>query len=158
MSNPESAREIEVAAEYDGTRLEATANGHPGLLAGSPRTRLVDSAVTDNDVFRNTQDGIVFQGVDVSTVSGNRVERNGRDGVVLDDSSKVQVSDNEVSRNGRDGIHVTNGSSDNTITRNDLERNGRFDAYDDTTGAGTAGTANTWRDNQIGTANRPGLR
>jgi len=31
-------------------RLEATANGRAGFLAGSPRSRLVDSAVADNDV------------------------------------------------------------------------------------------------------------
>jgi hypothetical protein len=33
-------------------RLEATANGQAGFLAGSTRSRLVDSAVTDNDVAR----------------------------------------------------------------------------------------------------------
>ncbi len=39
-----------------------------------------------------------------------------------------------------------------------MRNNAEHDAHDDSVGTGTAGTANTWADNEFRTANRDGLR
>jgi hypothetical protein len=60
--------------------------------------------------------------------------------------------------NAQDGIRFeAGGATGNLVIRNHLRRNGEHDCHDDTVGAGTAGTANTWRDNDALTENRPGL-
>jgi len=48
-------------------------------------------------------------------------------------------------------------SSNNRIVSNTMRQNDEHDAHDDTVGAGTAGTANYWIDNNCKTENRPGL-
>jgi parallel beta-helix repeat protein len=114
--------------------------------------------VSGNRVSDNTADGVQLAGVSGGLVVGNRVENNGTDGVVLDDTTGVLVFDNAVRRNGGDGLVLTNGSAGNVIFFNDLRQNDGFDAFDDTTGPLTGGTANLWFLNRIGTKNVPGLR
>lgn len=114
--------------------------------------------ISDNRVFGNFADGIQLAGVDRGRVTDNRVTENGGDGIVLDDTTRVRVSDNRVTENGGDGLVLTNGSADNRVSDNFLRWNAGFDAFDDTTGCGTGGTANHWFGNRIGTKNRPGLR
>jgi parallel beta-helix repeat protein len=111
-----------------------------------------------NDVDDSTLDGIRLTGTDGAVVVGNRVEDSGRDGIRLEDVTDAVVSLNRVSENERYGLAVVGDSKDNLIVLNDLRRNGTFDAFDDTTGAGTAGTANRWLLNRIGTASPAGLR
>jgi hypothetical protein len=48
-------------------------------------------------------------------------------------------------------------STGNQIVKNKMRGNGVFDAEDDSTGTGTAGTANVWKGNHCETQNRPGL-
>lgn len=114
--------------------------------------------VSANRVSENTADGVQLAGVSGGQVVGNRVEDNGTDGVVLDDSTGLIVTDNTVRRNGGDGLVLTNGSAGNVVFFNDLRQNDGFDAFDDTTGSLTGGTANLWFLNRIGTKNVPGLR
>jgi parallel beta-helix repeat protein len=115
------------------------------------------AVVTDNRVTNNTENGISLFNVTGGLVRGNRVEDNGRDGIALDGTSFVVVTGNRSRDNGRDGLRVTGESSFNLIFGNTLRRNGGFDAHDVTTGAGTAGTANLWFGNSIGTKNKAGL-
>ena len=79
------------------------------------------------------------------------------DGITLEDAQSNVILDNRVNNNRRDGIHVETPSAQNFIADNHLARNGRFDAYDASTGTGTAGTANTWAANFGSTENVPGL-
>ncbi|WP_190198111.1 right-handed parallel beta-helix repeat-containing protein [Streptomyces djakartensis] len=68
------------------------------------------------------------------------------------------ISSNLAFNNPRDGIRVdAGGNAGNQITGNVLRNNAEHDCHDDTVGAGTAGTANTWRSNAGLTENRPGL-
>jgi hypothetical protein len=65
---------------------------------------------------------------------------------------------NAARNNPRDGIRFdAGGNGGNRIFFNSLRNNAEHDCHDDTTGTGTAGTANTWRYNSGVTENRPGL-
>lgn len=114
--------------------------------------------VTGNRVFDNSQDGVDLVGVRGGLFAGNRVEGNGVDGVYLGDTTNVVVTGNRVRDNGGRGLVLTDGSSGNVVLGNALRGNAGFDAYDDTTGGRTAGTANFWFFNTIGTKNNSGLR
>ncbi len=118
----------------------------------------VGVVISCNRVFDNTGDGIDLIGVDRGFVTGNRVEGNGADGILLSGTTWVKVADNCVRENGGDGLVLTNGSADNMIFFNSLRGNFGVDAFDDTVGNGTAGTANRWFLNDIGSTNGPRLR
>jgi len=87
--------------------------------------------VKNNTISSFPQDGIVAESatdptagtLTESMIFGNTVENNGQDGIYLD------------------GADV-NGS--NQLFDNTAEGNTRFDCHDDTSGGGTAGTANLW--------------
>lgn len=117
--------------------------------------------IEKNHVSGSSFDGIRLNQTDLSTVSGNKSERNVRDGIRLqNDSDSNTVSDNLSRDNGRDGMRVDGDlaqSELNTIEQNKMLGNFEHDCHDDTTGGGTAATANFWI-NDIGkTENRPGL-
>jgi hypothetical protein len=67
-----------------------------------------------------------------------------------------KVSENKVEHVGRYGIAVT-GAPGNRLVDNEIEDSGTFDAFDDTTGSGTAGTANRWKGNDCDTSSPDGL-
>jgi len=68
------------------------------------------------------------------------------------------LAKNHAHDNGVDGIRIEGGGNGmNTITQNKLKKNDEHDCHDDTVGAGTGGTANTWTKNEGDTQNRPGL-
>ncbi len=115
-------------------------------------------AITDNQVTGSALDGIVLNGVDLIQVSGNHVTGSGRDGINVADTTRSLLLGNHVTASSRDGIHITGESSKNTIALNQLRANAGFDAFDDTTGTGTAGTADLWILNHLGTKSPAGLR
>lgn len=93
-------------------------------------------------------------------VSGNHVSRMADHGISTEAGASMlnsTVTGNTVTDGAANGIWIADGSSSNTLTANTLLRNGAYDCRDDTTGAGTAGTANTWSDNRAGTESKPGL-
>lgn len=68
------------------------------------------------------------------------------------------LAHNHISGNGRDGIRIeAGGNTGNRIEDNYLRGNAEHDCHDDTTGSGTAGTANVWFGNKAHTENRVGL-
>jgi parallel beta-helix repeat protein len=64
---------------------------------------------------------------------------------------------NESHDNGLDGIYVSGSSANNDIRENHMFADRELDARDDSTGHGTAGTANRWRRDRCKTDNRGGL-
>jgi parallel beta-helix repeat protein len=83
-------------------------------------------------------------------------------GITLQGANHITVDSNVVKNNARHGIYVDADSSDNVIKSNVSLNNARvdpngFDYNDDSTGDGTAGTDNTYRNNTGRTQNRPGL-
>ncbi|MGH2773819.1 MAG: right-handed parallel beta-helix repeat-containing protein [Actinomycetota bacterium] len=112
--------------------------------------------VLHNEVFEN--DNAVVLLSSVGTIVGhNDVWDNVFDGIQASDSSAGVIEHNDVAGSGRDGIYFDADTSDNLIRMNRAFDNVEHDAHDDSTGDGTAGTANEWIKNHCETANRPGL-
>jgi parallel beta-helix repeat protein len=95
--------------------------------------------------------GIEFDEVLASTISGNTANNNAMFGITLDDGSNNNtVSGNTVKNSGNSGIVVDSTCSGNTLSKNTATGNGvygGFDLEDDSSGAGTDSTANTWSGN-----------
>jgi parallel beta-helix repeat protein len=115
--------------------------------------------ITKNNIIGSTLDGIVLNlGTSAVVVSDNKVTASGRDGINVADTTLSLIEKNHVTTSSRDGIHLSGGASGIVVTHNKLKHNARWDAFDDTTGGGTAGTADLWFDNHIGTKSPSGLR
>lgn len=122
---------------------------------------------TDNVIEGNRVSGFgdagirLREGATRNVVRGNRVSRNGTgdegDGISLENADNNLVRGNRSEANRRDGLRADSASSGNRIERNRMTRNREHDCHDDSTGTGTAGTANVWRGNQGATENRRGL-
>lgn len=99
------------------------------------------NVVEDNELVNSAENGISlasFDPTDPTPPSDNRFEGN------------------EIAGSGVDGIHVFDGT-DNVFEENEIAGSGATDCVDDTSGSGTAGTANTWEDNEGQTSDPPGL-
>jgi parallel beta-helix repeat protein len=137
------------------------ANGGSGIrtrqLFGAP-TPNADAVIAHNDVSGFFRDGINLNDLVTSTILDNESSSNARHGLHLADGASNNVaSNNQARRNGVDGLRADGTASGNTIKRNVAQGNGAHDCHDDTFGLGTAGTANTWLQNQGRTQNRAGL-
>lgn len=127
--------------------------------------------IEHNDVLSSVTDGIILcgdmtQGCGPATglvVRSNKVEDNGGNGIVLFDADSNLLKSNHVEDNGTglsdatDGIRLDANSRGNEIRDNHLDDNVTHDCHDDSTGTGTALTANIWKGNHGETENRPGL-
>lgn len=123
--------------------------------------------VVDNHVQGGTGSGIWFflnpsfpQGRNVGAhLAGNVIERRGESGISADNGSLVgaHISGNVLNDNRLDGVRIGAGNHDNTVVGNTMLRNTEHDCHDETTGSGTAGTANVWSGNRALTENRVGL-
>ena len=143
------------------------------------------SGVTGATVSNNNSSNNLGEGIDVantsgSTFSNNTIGSNGQSGFVLsNNTTNNTVSSNSITGNGMWGVLVAdadlnnpnfftylntstasgNTFNQNTITGNDTSKTkGVFDVEDRSTGTGTAGTADTWRSNTIGTKKPSGLK
>ena len=127
--------------------------------------------ISHNDVFNNVSDGITLCG-DVSQgcgpamqniVRANDITNNGGSGILLIGANSNLLKANHIAGNGSvgpdltDGMRVDMNSSNNQVLNNQMNNNNTHDCHDDSVGMGTAGTANTWSNDQGNTQNRPGL-
>jgi Right handed beta helix region len=81
-----------------------------------------------------------------ATVSGNTVS-GGNYGIVVDGASSVRVEQNSTVRAANFGLYATKDASGNTFLNNiasGATGEGNYDCRDESSGGGTAGTANTW--------------
>jgi nitrous oxidase accessory protein NosD len=108
----------------------APASSGTGILLFQPGAVLVDS----NDVTAN-DDGIALIATQGATIRKNDV----RDQLVYD------------------GLYADAESTGNSFVGNRSLDNAEHDCHDESTGAGTAGTANEWKQNRGETENREGL-
>jgi parallel beta-helix repeat protein len=139
-------------------RGNTTFNNDEGILLFGDLVEVSDVTVELNLAFNNTFNGIGLFNVTDSTVRANVAKNNGFDGINLEASSDNQVFLNFASSNGRHGIALEEDTEDNVISFNKMFDNEEFDAFDASTGSGTAGTANIWRFNRFDTSNPEGLR
>jgi hypothetical protein len=146
------AREVS-EVDVDRNRIE---NCFQGIVVG------IFGQVYDNVVSRNSITECIDAGIIVSLAANNTVRfnlvRGNDDGVSLGfGATNTLVEANFATANRRDGLRATEGAVGNTFRSNLARFNAEHDCHDNSTGAGTAGTANTWVNNQGQTQNRPGL-
>jgi hypothetical protein len=98
-------------------------------------------------------------------VAGNDISRMRFDGIRADAAGfgdvpslvDSHIAQNRVTGSGRDGVHLGFRTSGNLVEDNVLVGSTSYDCYDESVGSGTAGTANTWQNNQATTENKAGL-
>jgi hypothetical protein len=125
--------------------------------------------ISHNDVFKNLSDAITLCGevgfgcgpATGIIVRSNDITDNGGSGLALFGADANLLKSNHIERNGApgdltDGIRVDTLSSGNQILDNHLLANLTHDCHDDSTGGGTAGTANFWKGNKGATDNKAG--
>ena len=80
-----------------------------------------------------------------SSASSNILRNNGYN-LSLYDTTKATIKSNSAT-GGDLGFFVADDSANNTLTSNKAVDNDSYDCQDESTGAGTGGTANTWTKN-----------
>jgi parallel beta-helix repeat protein len=133
----------------------------------------VGGGVSDATISGNTISGGLATGVNLTsdfypagsndvvtgnTISGrsNGIRVRGDDYGSNAPNSGFTISDNSISNESNDGIWVQAGS-DGTISNNTVTTSATFACEDDTTGSGTAGTADTWQVDSGATSSPAGL-
>ena len=145
-------------AVFNSTRVGVTHN----KTRNSAGSGVVLFNVSRGEVAFNDLQGGINNGISLSAardvfVKSNRVAGFRMNGVRLGSSSTNNIVEtNRSEDNAIAGMRLTGMSSGNTI-RNNHMRGNVPDCFDDTTGAGTAGTANFWINDMGRTQNRPGL-
>ncbi len=127
----------------------------------------LDSVVQPTILRRNVVDNDSGNGISLlgtTHVQANRnTARNDDNGFYLSvGTTAVTANANTLKRNTvssslNDGFLVTSSTGGNTILHNSSELNANFDAQDGSTGAGTAGTGNSWEADNCTTSDPSGL-
>lgn len=126
-----------------------------GLDPSSLQVTLNRSESNDENLFLVNADG--------ATIDRNILNSGTFDGMFLDGTNAASISRNQADNNGDVGIYLCTTSfgcgesSGNTLTRNRANTNTDFDCLDESTGSGTAGTANTWTNNTGDLASPPDI-
>ncbi len=136
--------------------------------------RGADADVHNNEVFGNVYAGagpppageiddssdatgvLVFEVTGGVQVSNNDAYSNDL-GIDIGTASGVQISNNMTHDNTFDGLRAESDTMQNVFAENDSQSNGATDCHDDSRGGGTAGTANTWKNDFGVTQTPPGI-
>jgi hypothetical protein len=122
--------------------------------------------VRNNEIFGNefvgamdTPDDSDATGVLVFSETGgvlvrNNLAYNNDLGIDVGTASGLQISNNFTHDNKIDGLRAESDTSQILFSENHSQKNGIHDCHDDSRGAGTAGTANTWK-NDFGVTQTP---
>jgi parallel beta-helix repeat protein len=123
---------------------------------GSPS---VSADIENNHISGNTYVGIEFDNSANVVITNNQLSGNGSQnmadgGIYLFQSTHNLLANNQSKNNNGSGIYLDSGSTGNVLIHNHTTGNvystseGNADAVDLSTGHGTAGTANTWIDDE----------
>jgi parallel beta-helix repeat protein len=127
------------------TRNTADAND-VGIWIGTS-----NATVSSNKVKNSSAEGIAIAPIAGSATGFNTVRRNTATangiGIGLYDTDSNLVDQNNVSRSEGSGIFVDDTSNGNFVTKNRSMKNDTFGIEDESTGSGTAGTANSYTGN-----------
>lgn len=104
--------------------------------------------VEDNDVKRPDSHGMRVDNSNDNMFSRNRFDESGFIGIRVFASDGNDFLENRADRSGEDGIHVFDNSENNLFQKNETKKSGDNSCEDESVGAGTAGTANTWMGNK----------
>jgi parallel beta-helix repeat protein len=106
---------------------------------------LGDSTTTleKNAVVRSTYDGITVDTSPGTQVQHNKTQQNDQ-GIGVYATMNATLANNQAKDNGSNGFFAGSDTSSNTFQDNQASGSGTFDCRDDSVGAGTGGTANSW--------------
>jgi hypothetical protein len=125
--------------------------------SGIVTTNVTSSEYAYNDVENGTFNGVSLHSTSSSVVKSNKAIGFQLNGIRIGESSDNNtVGTNRAENNVQAGLAATANSIGNTIQQNHMKGNSP-DCYDDTAGAGTAGTGNSWVNDFGFTENRTGL-
>jgi hypothetical protein len=120
------------------------------------------TTLSHNVVDDNPSNGIAFYGA-TDVAATRNTARNDDNGFYFGlgsvgvTANANTVHNNSVSSSVNDGFLADTTSGGNTIAHNSSQLNGNLDAQDMSTGAGTAGTGNTWEADNCTTSDPSGL-
>jgi hypothetical protein len=141
-----------------GSAAIAVGGGNTNVLIAANTLRkgkgdgvLVDSSLDSQYGYSGINSGITIGLNDISGFGGSGIS------VATNSLQNSVIVFNKSEKNAVDGIRIDTGNSGNLIRGNKLHDNKKFDAEDVSKGDGTAGTANTWQDNEGGKSNPKGL-
>jgi Right handed beta helix region len=125
---------------------------------------------TNSQIQGNTSTGAIGSGIFIEQgtfgpnslleISNNTLTNGLDEGINVDDDALVNstIKNNKTNGNATFGIDVHVGNTDNSIKNNNFKNGGaNNDCQDDSSGGGTAGTANTWKNDKGKTASPPGI-
>jgi len=99
-------------------------NGQNGILAGKRKLSL-----SDNEIYRNSGDGIVVAGGSKAWIAGNSIRENDLSGMKITlDGSNIWTKKNSIRKNKREGIEVNfyGGAGKINIAKSKIVLNGRY--------------------------------
>jgi parallel beta-helix repeat protein len=148
------------ANEYSGNhiRYNGVEGGHGIFINTAAPCAYTRARIVKNESENNGGDGVFLNNSDHVVVDGNELSFNGSDGIELIGSNNNLISSNHLNQNGFSiaqcgpsegsgnctGIRLHSNSTNNKISHNTAKDNLVWDAQDNSSGFGTAGTANTW--------------
>jgi nitrous oxidase accessory protein NosD len=125
---------------------------------------------TNSQIKGNTSTGAIGSGIFIEagtfgpnsllSVTGNTIQSSGDEGIFAEDGSLANstIKNNTTKGNVTFGIHIADNNENNSITNNNFKNGGaNNDCEDNSSGGGTAGTANTWKNDKGKTASPPGI-
>lgn len=121
------------------------------------------TVIDDNNISGNLLIGVMLDTTKGARITNNITSRNGSGhaavdgGIAIFNSTGNRIESNVSEANKGAGIFVDADSSGNTLVGNNLNGNTILDADDDSTGAGTVKTGNTWTNNRGKTSGPKGL-
>lgn len=125
-----------------------------GFAEGVAVDAATGTSVAVNDIHGNDMGIVLGATATLATVDNNHVHEN-RYGIVVSGTQNTVIN-NKASDNRLVGIWARMGSSSNTIEMNKALHN-VLDAYDQSRGRGTFGTANMWDKNVCDNGSPPGI-
>ena len=135
----------------DGNVYTPSSFASTGILAFQPSAGV---SITQNRLSAN-EVGIYAQAADGATISRNSSRGSVDDGIFVAASAGGEVSRNDIRDAGTNGIELNDDTSGISATGNMVRDSVEFSCRDDSTGGGTAGTANTWSRNRADTESSP---
>jgi hypothetical protein len=141
-----------------------------GVGDGIDVDSLSNATVSGNKVWGNSAVGIGAYGLHNSAIKSNAADDNAGtatgngDGIFVGSYAGAgnptsvgnNVALNKANANAQDGIHATADAANNVFYANTMNNDSAFEAHDESTGSGTAGTNNTWTsDHCVGGTSSP---
>lgn len=142
--------------DFDGISLQFLGLRFGDIGCGPSGTPASDNVVRNNTIVDMGDDGISFanfdEANDADSPSDNAVEKNeisgsGDAGVSVGHGERNVFQRNRSADSADEGFFVDDDTADNVFEKNVATGSGVFSCEDQSSGSGTAGTANTWTKN-----------